>query len=148
MKRFALTFCLLGLCTHAIAALEPSAAVVHAAEDFSKVAQLANPWVVNIATTQILRQRYPQFWSDFFDDRFLQEGREVRRQSLGSGIILSSDGQILTNAHVVAGADEIKVRLENGEEYAATVLGEDENVDLAVLTITPKSPLNPAVLGD
>lgn len=130
------------------AALAPSAAVVRAAEDFSKVAELADPWVVNISSTQILRQRYPQFWSDFFNEDFMNQGREYRRQSLGSGFILSSNGQILTNAHVVAGADEITVRLVSGEEYPATVLGEDENVDLAVIQINPKAPLPAAILGD
>jgi serine protease Do len=130
------------------AALEPSAAVIHAAEDFSKVAELADPWVVNISTTQIIHQRYPQFWSDFFNQDFMNQGREVRRQTLGSGIILSADGQIVTNAHVVADADEIKVRLVSGDEYPATVLGEDENVDLAVLQIHPKGALDPAILGD
>lgn len=130
------------------AALAPSAAVVRAAEDFSKVAELADPWVVNISSTQILRQRYPQFWSDFYNEDFMRQGREYRRQSLGSGFILNSNGQILTNAHVVAGADEITVRLVSGEEYSATVLGEDENVDLAVIQIKPKAPLSAAILGD
>jgi S1-C subfamily serine protease len=130
------------------AALEPSAAVLRASEDFSKVAELADPWVVNISSTQVIRQRYPQFWSDFFDQRFMNEGREYRAQSLGSGFIISKDGQILTNAHVIAGADEIKVRLVTGEEYAAAVLGEDENVDLAIIKINSKKNLIPAVLGD
>jgi Do/DeqQ family serine protease len=132
----------------ASAALAPSAAVVRAAEDFSRVAELADPWVVNISTTQIIRSRYPQFWSDFFDENFMNQGREYRRQSLGSGFILSADGQIVTNAHVVSGADEIKVRLVGGDEYTATVLGEDEGVDLAVIRIKPKAPLKAAILGD
>jgi len=130
------------------AALAPSSAVVHAAEDFSKVAEQADPWVVNISTTQIIRQQIPQFWNDFFNENFNLQGQEYRRQSLGSGFILSADGKILTNAHVVSGADEIKVRLVSGDEYTATVLGEDENVDLAVIQIHPKAPLDPAILGD
>jgi serine protease Do len=134
--------------TSLLQALEPSPAVVHASEDFSAVAELADPWVVNISTTQTIRQRYPQFWSDYFNENFLNQGREYRRQSLGSGFILSADGQILTNAHVVSGADEIKVRLVSGDEYAATILGEDENVDLAVIQIHPKTPLSVAQLGD
>jgi Do/DeqQ family serine protease len=125
-----------------------SAGVLKAADDFASVAERADPWVVNIYTTQIQRVRQPQYWQDLFNEDFMQRGREVRRQSLGSGFVLTSDGQILTNSHVVAGADEIKVRLLGGEEYEATVLGEDEAVDLAVLKIKPKNPLTPAVLGD
>jgi serine protease Do len=130
------------------AELDPSAAVVKASDDFSRVAELADPWVVNISTTQIIRQHFPQFWSDFFNEDFMSQGRDVRRQSLGSGIVLSADGQIVTNGHVVADADEIKVRLVSGDEYTATVIGEDDNVDLAVLQIHPKTPLDPALLGD
>jgi serine protease Do len=142
-------FAALSLLPHFLsAALAPSAAAVRAAEDFSKVAELADPWVVNISTTQIVRSRVPQFWSDLYDQNFMSQGRETTRQSLGSGFILSAGGQVLTNAHVVAGADEIKVRLVSGDEYSATVLGEDENVDLAVIQIQPKAPLTPAILGD
>lgn len=123
-------------------------ALIKAADDFSHVAEQVNPWVVNIATSQIVRQRYPQFWNDFFDENFTNQGRAYRRQSLGSGIILSSDGKILTNSHVVLGADEISVRLDNGDIYPAKVLGEDEGVDLAVLKIEPKLALPAAQLGD
>ena len=78
----------------------------------------------------------------------MSQGRQYRRQSLGSGIILSAEGQILTNAHVVAGADEISVQLDNGDVFPAKVLGEDDDVDLAVLKIEPKLPLKAARLGD
>jgi Do/DeqQ family serine protease len=126
---------------------QPSPSLIRAAEDFSRVAELADPWVVNISTSQIIRQRVMPFWNPFFEDPFAPT-QEFRRQSLGSGVVLSTDGEVLTNAHVVADADEIKVRLIGGEEYPAAVLGEDENVDLAVLRIKPKKTLVPAVLGD
>jgi serine protease Do len=127
----------------------PSPAVIRAQEDFTKVAQRVNPWVVNISTsqTEIVRYRIPSFF-DFFGESLMGPAREFKRQSLGSGLIISNHGQILTNAHVISGADEITVRLHNGEEYQATVLGEDESVDLAVLKIKPKASLSPAVLGD
>ncbi len=136
------------LVSAALNAAEPSPALLKASADFSRVAEQANPWVVNIATTRIIRERYPSFWSDFFYQDLGAPGRVYHSQSLGSGFVLTADGKILTNAHVIAAADEITVKLDNGEEYLAKVLGEDESVDLAVLSITPKQPLKPAALGD
>jgi len=127
----------------------PSAMVVRAADDFTQVAELANPWVVNISTTQIIHQRLGGFWEDFYGfDPFNGGTRTFKRQSLGSGFIYSPDGLILTNAHVVAGADEIMVRLVDGTEAKAQVVGEDANVDLALLKISGDKPLPAAVLGD
>jgi serine protease Do len=134
-----------------LAAAEPSPALLRAADDFSRVAQQANPWVVNINTTQYVRQRIGGFWQDFYGmDPFLGGGgtRTFKRQSLGSGFIYSADGLILTNAHVVAGADEILVRLEDGTEAKASVVGADDNVDLALLRIATKKKLPVAPLGD
>jgi serine protease Do len=125
-----------------------NASLVQAQDDFSAVAAQVNPCVVNVSTSQTLRQQVPDIWSYYFGENFFNQGRELRRQSLGSGIILSADGKILTNAHVVSGADEISVGLDNGDSYPATVLGEDEGVDLAVLKIQPKFALSPAKLGD
>ncbi len=131
------------------AAESPSPALIRAAEDFSRVAERANRWVVNINTTQYVRQRINPFWQDFYGfDPFGGGGRTYKRQSLGSGFIYSADGLILTNAHVVAGADEILVRLEDGSEAAATVVGEDAGVDLALLKIDAKKALPVAPLGD
>jgi serine protease Do len=133
------------------AAVSPSPAVLRAADDFSRVADLANPWVVNISTTQFVRQRVGTFWEDFYGfDPFGGQGgtRTFKRQSLGSGFIYSKDGLVLTNAHVVAGADEVVVRLVDGSEAKATVLGEDANVDLALLRIEVGRSLPAATLGD
>lgn len=133
-----------------LTAASPSPALLRAADDFSRVAERANPWVVNINTTQYIRQRLGSFWEDFygFDPFFGGGTRTYKRQSLGSGFIYSEDGLILTNAHVVAGADEILVRLQDGTESRAEVVGEDENVDLALLRIKTVKPLPKAVLGD
>jgi serine protease Do len=118
--------------------------------DFSPVAEKCGPWVVNISTSYLMREVTTPFGDDPFFNFFdmPMQGRTVRRQSLGSGLIISPDGQVLTNAHVVSGADEITVTLWNGESYPAKVLGSDEKVDLAVLSISPKQALNAAVLGD
>jgi Do/DeqQ family serine protease len=123
--------------------------VLKAADDFTEVAELANPWVVNISTTQYVRQRLGSFWEDFYGfDPFNGGTRTYKRQSLGSGFIYQADGHILTNAHVVADADEITVRLVDGTEAKAQVIGEDSNVDLALLKISVDKPLPAAVLGD
>jgi serine protease Do len=127
----------------------PSPALLLASDDFTQVAELANPWVVNISTTQYVRQSLGSFWGDFYGfDPFNGDTRTFQRQSLGSGFIYSSDGLILTNAHVVAGADKIVVRLVDGTEAQAQVIGEDDNVDLALLKINVKKTLPTALLGD
>jgi serine protease Do len=129
----------------------PSPALLRAADDFSRVADLVNPSVVNISTSQTIRSRFPSFWEEYYGfDPFNQGGQTqtYTRQSLGSGFILNPQGLILTNAHVVADADQVMVRLEDGAEYKAQVLGEDANVDLALLKIAPKTPLSAATLGD
>ena len=71
------------------------------------------------------------------------------QQGLGSGIVVSPDGYILTNNHVVEGADELKVSIgESNKRYTAKLIGRDSFADIAVLKIEPSAPLTPAVLGD
>jgi serine protease Do len=77
-----------------------------------------------------------------------RQQRVPQMQGEGSGIVISDDGYILTNNHVVEGSDKIKVRFKNGEEYDATVKGTDPESDVAVIKIKPKSKLIPAKLGD
>jgi putative serine protease PepD len=67
---------------------------------------------------------------------------------IGSGVVLSADGRILTNNHVIAGAQQISVTTEDGEEHAAAVVGADPNSDLAVLELTGASGLTPATFAD
>lgn len=151
-----LTFLILALSASAWSATapvlnSPSPALLRAADDFSRVAEILDPSVVNISTSQTVRNQIPSFWQQYYGfDPFSQGGLQqtYKRQSLGSGFVLSAEGQILTNAHVVAGADEVMVRLVDGTEYKAQVLGEDANVDLALLKIEPKKKLVPAALGD
>jgi len=77
-----------------------------------------------------------------------RQQRVPQMQGEGSGIVISEDGFILTNNHVVEGADKIHVRFKNGDEYDATVKGTDPESDVAVIKIKPKSHLIPAKLGD
>lgn len=74
--------------------------------------------------------------------------REMKRTSLGSGVILSKDGYIVTNNHVVENADEIKVSFSNNEEYDAKLIGRDAKTDIALIKIEPKHVLQPAQMGD
>ncbi|CAM3861633.1 S1C family serine protease [Kibdelosporangium persicum] len=74
--------------------------------------------------------------------------RTATAQGLGSGVVLTSDGRILTNNHVVSGASQVTVTLNDGREFPATVVGTDAASDLAVLQLRGASGLTPATLGD
>lgn len=99
------------------------------------IAEQANPTVVTINTTQTVRQRQQSPFSFFFDDPRLDREREFQRQGLGSGVIVSEEGYIITNNHVIDNADEIKVTLFDGEELDAEIVGADPASDIAVLKI-------------
>ena len=96
----------------------------------------AMPAVVNILTSKALREAHPLLKDPFFR-RFFGDKLPPQEQmaSLGSGVIVSADGYILTNYHVVEGADEIEVGLANGRKAAASIVGTDPETDLAVIRI-------------
>ncbi len=108
---------------------------------FANAVALAVPSVVNIYTTQRVIQTHP--WAkDPVLRRYL--GRNAQREekalrSLGSGVIMSNTGYILSNYHVIAGAEEILVLLHDGREFLATLIGADPDTDLAVLKINAKN---------
>jgi serine protease Do len=134
---------------------------------FTELAKRVKPVTVNISTTKIVKGRksfrrfeppsgsddeqFREFFGDDFFRRFFGDipQRDFKQQSLGSGFIIDREGYILTNNHVVAEADEIKVKLENEKEYDAKIIGRDEKTDIALIKIT-KAPaeLPVAVLGD
>ncbi|MDD2852553.1 MAG: Do family serine endopeptidase [Desulfuromonadaceae bacterium] len=130
--------------------------------DFVALAKKVNPTVVNIRTAknikpkQHLRRQQQQnpFGDNFFDNFFnryfdeLPQQRPHREQSLGTGFIISADGYILTNFHVVSGADEVMVKLSDGREVKGELKGADEKVDLALIKINEKGSLPFAELGD
>jgi len=113
--------------------------------DFTELVERQGPAVVNISTTQTARNplasQLPNVPEDdpFFEffRRFVPNPgpREFQSQSLGSGFIISADGYILTNAHVVESADEITVRLTDKRELKARVIGSDRRTDIALIKI-------------
>jgi serine protease Do len=91
------------------------------------------------------RDPFRDFFERFFGD---QMPKEFEQKGLGSGVIISRDGYILTNNHVVEGSDEITVKLSGKEEYPGKVVGTDPNTDLALVKIEPSKDLPAAALGD
>jgi serine protease Do len=123
---------------------------------FSSVLKPALPAVVNIHTSKVVKQKpgmmnpfgNDPFFRQFFGDQFGQaQPRAEREQSLGSGVILTPDGTILTNNHVVDGASDIKVQLSDKREFQAKLVGTDPKTDVAVLKIKA-SGLPTLPLGD
>jgi serine protease DegQ len=115
---------------------------------YREAAGRAMPAVVNILTSKALRDTHPLLKDPFFR-RFFGDKLPPQEQmaSLGSGVIVSADGYILTNFHVVEGADEIEVGLADGRKAAASIVGTDPETDLAVIRIkADKLPV--IVLGD
>ena len=123
-----------------------------ASADIADVAEGVVDSVVNISTTQVV-ETGPAAFDPFFSDPFSPWGGgdvEPRKaNSLGSGVIVSTDGKILTNAHVVRNADEIKVTLHDGSEVDAKLVGIDPRSDLAVLKLEGALPaLRPLRFAD
>ena len=111
---------------------------------FAPLVKTAAPAVVNIYTHKIVRERQAvplfndPFFRRFFGEGFgfgLQQPRQRQQNSLGSGVIVSGDGLIVTNRHVIEGADAIRVVLHDRREFEAKIMVTDEKTDLAVLRV-------------
>ena len=110
---------------------------------FVEISELVGPSVVTITSRTTVVARMPSFpnfptpfmnnpWEDFFQ---VPREQEYTQTGIGSGVIVSSDGMILTNNHVVGEADELEVVLQNGDSYAGELVGTDPETDLAVIRI-------------
>ncbi|WP_168014187.1 DegQ family serine endoprotease [Halomonas salinarum] len=122
--------------------------------DFTELVEQAAPGVVNISTTRTVTsggfsyhgpggEDIPEIFRRFFGDQLPMPGggqkREHERKSLGSGFVISEDGYIMTNAHVVKDADEILVRLNDRRELKAELVGADAKTDVALLKVDADS---------
>ncbi|WP_439118857.1 Do family serine endopeptidase [Marivita sp.] len=131
----------------------------HAQESFANLAEKISPSVVNITTsTTVAGRTGPQGivpegspFEDFFrefQDRNGQGDRPRRSSALGSGFVISEDGFIVTNNHVIEGADEVLIEFFEGFELPATIIGTDPNTDIALLKVESETPLKFVSFGD
>jgi serine protease Do len=161
LKRFLLTFCVTLLSVSALAQGREL-------PDFTDLVEKQGPAVVNIGTTQVIRPEHggsqmpfdendpsSEFFRRFFPHQPGMPGmpgipgvpHEFENKSLGSGFIISSDGYILTNAHVIDSADEVVVNLTDKREFKAKVIGADKRSDVALIKIDA-SGLPTVKIGD
>jgi serine protease Do len=133
-------------------------------ESVADIAESLQDSVVNVSTTQTLKDTkeeggtpiepgpkgspFEQFFDDFFDEE-QKGGLPHKVSSLGSGFVIDPSGLIVTNNHVIEGADEIIINFTNGTKLKVVkVLGHDPKTDLALLKVEPKEPLKAATFGD
>ncbi len=133
--------------TQDTSASNPSSTVMVPAS-FSDVAMAVSPAVVNISTEKIIKgggqvfrhfqnpfgkqDPFHDFFEKFFGDR---PHRDFKQRSLGSGFFIDKEGYIVTNNHVIENADKIKVKLKNGKEYDAKIVGRDAKTDIALIKV-------------
>src|SRR5690349_12793013 len=142
--------------------LGPTPSFARGPESVADVAEGLQDTVVNISTTQTLKGNaessptgpgpkgspFEEFFNDFFDQQE-KDGAPRKVSSLGSGFVIDPSGLIVTNNHVIEGADEIIVNFTNGNKLKVIkVLGHDPKTDLALLKVNPKEPLKAATFGD
>ncbi|RFB91626.1 serine protease [Rhizobium leguminosarum bv. trifolii] len=118
--------------------------------------------VVNISTSQNVKDDegvgpaprapdgspFQEFFNDFFDKKQGNKGGNHNVSSLGSGFVIDPTGYIVTNNHVIEGADDIEVNFANGSKLKAKLIGTDTKTDLSVLKVEPKTPLKSVKFGD
>ncbi len=102
--------------------------------DFRMAAQMSVNAVVHVTSTKFLEQgRYRNIWEYFYNEPSSTES--IPREGYGSGVIISADGYIVTNNHVIREADEIKIKMNDGTELEAELVGTDPNTDVAVIKV-------------
>lgn len=139
----------------------PDPATIMIPANFSELAKKISPAVVNIRTVKTVKgggRVFKHFQGPFgkddpfkeFFDKFFGEipEQDYTQRSLGSGFIIDKDGFIVTNNHVTEGADKIRVKLANGMEFDAEIIGRDSKTDIALIKIKAKNHLPTVPLGD
>ena len=154
MKKITFAFLLLlFLCSSAWAA----PAELFGTSLIADIAEKASPAVVAIESVHYVRARrrfgsgdpfLDQFFGHLFDEEFMGHNNVIPQKGNGSGVIISPQGHLLTNEHVISGADEILVRLNDGSRIKAKLVGKDARTDLAVLKIDSDKPLPHIPIGD
>ncbi|MBN1849615.1 MAG: DegQ family serine endoprotease [Deltaproteobacteria bacterium] len=128
-----------------------------APESFAPLVKKASPSVVYISTVKTVKGPgqipFPfgpdSPFGDFFDRYFRDQiPRDFKQEALGTGFIIDKEGYILTNNHVVEKSDDIKVKLADGKEYEADIIGKDPKTDLALIKINPDQELTALPLGN
>ena len=145
----------------ALSLLLPSAAVAQAEKtvpqsrtemqlSFSPLVKQTAGAVVNVYAERVVQRRSPFADDPFFEQFFGQRmpNRSEKQSSLGSGVIVSTNGLVVTNNHVIEGGDDIKIALADGREFASKVLLKDESLDLAVLKIDADENFPAMPIGD
>ncbi|MEM6385850.1 MAG: Do family serine endopeptidase [Pseudomonadota bacterium] len=129
-------------------------------DSFADLADRISPSVVNITTSTTVATNaqpgpvvpegspFEDFFRDFLDRNGPDGQRPRRSQALGSGFVISEDGFIVTNNHVIEGADQILIEFFEGFELEAEIIGTDKNTDLALLKVSPEEPLKFVSWGD
>ena len=134
----------------------PAAQARSAPDSFADLAETLLPGVVNISTTQTVsdeqantgEEDLDQFFKDFLDRQRRNNPQQRRMTSLGSGFVIDPSGYIVTNNHVISGAEEITVRFHDDSELKAKLVGSDEKTDLALLKVEPPKPIESLAWGD
>ncbi len=127
-------------------------------QGFADIAAPLMPAIVNISTSKTVQntgfppgfEPFGDFFEDFLGPRNRNNGapREHKVTSLGSGFVIDKEGYIVTNHHVIQGAEEITIKFSNGDEYDAKIIGHDPKTDLALLKIEPDGDLPFVIFGD
>ncbi|WP_370229079.1 Do family serine endopeptidase [Cognatishimia sp.] len=130
-------------------------------DSFADLVEEVSPAVVNISTSTVVASRsgpqgvvpegspFEDFFREFQDRQGQGDQNRPRRSAaLGAGFVISEDGFVVTNNHVIEGADEILVEFFSGEELPATVIGTDPNTDIALLKVESETPLGFVTFGD
>jgi len=161
LRRFSVMAACAGLLI-AGAALLPTVGLARGPDSVADVAEGLQDAVVNISTTQTLKgsaenapsgpgpkgSPFEEFFDDFFDDED-KDGLPRKVSSLGSGFVIDPSGLIVTNNHVIEGADEIIINFTDGSKSKVVkILGHDPKTDLALLQVEPKKPLKAITFGD
>jgi len=129
------------------ASVTPPPALVETQTAFIEVYRQVLPAVVNIRAEGTGPAAGGDLFEEFFGELFKNRPRQ-KQKSLGSGVLIDPAGYLLTNAHVISGAEDIQVRLSDQRIYTAQLVGADESTDVAVLKIESDEPFPVALLGD